>query len=218
MPAERTKLKVLILDFDGVVIESNDAKTDAFRQLFSRFPEHADEMMAYHHANVSVTRFRKFERLMQLLGREGDAALADDLAADFSRMTREQLASVPLVPGALSFLQAMTGRLPVYLASVTPAGDLEAILRDRDLLRWFRAVYGCPPWTKTGAILDLLKREKAHPTEALLIGDSAGDQRAAREAGVAFVGRNSGLPFDPPPPTQFPDLTVLADYLTDRIP
>ena len=45
-------LKILILDFDGVVIESNAVKTDAFDHVFGRFPDHAAAMMAYHHSNV----------------------------------------------------------------------------------------------------------------------------------------------------------------------
>jgi beta-phosphoglucomutase-like phosphatase (HAD superfamily) len=52
-------LRVLILDFDGVVIESNDVKKEAFQRVFARFPEHAEAMMAFHHAHVSLSRFAK---------------------------------------------------------------------------------------------------------------------------------------------------------------
>ena len=56
-------LQVLILDFDGVVIESNAVKTHAFEKVFARFPEYAEVMMAFHHAHVSVSRFAKFDYL-----------------------------------------------------------------------------------------------------------------------------------------------------------
>ena len=38
-------IEALILDFDGVVIESNEVKTNAFHNVFSRFPEFTDTMM-----------------------------------------------------------------------------------------------------------------------------------------------------------------------------
>ena len=79
------RLRAVILDFDGVVIESNALKTTTFREVFARFPELADEMMAWHHANVAVSRYEKFRHLVARLGRAGDEALVEVLAADFSR-------------------------------------------------------------------------------------------------------------------------------------
>jgi hypothetical protein len=52
----------------------------------------------------------------------------------------------------------------------------------------------------------------------LFIGDSAGDQRAALEAGVEFIARDSGLPFDAPRPRAFPDLLQLGEAISDRLP
>lgn len=213
------KPRVLVLDFDGVVIESNAVKTEAFRDVFARFPEHCEAMMAYHKSHVSVTRFAKFDQLLERLGRPGDMTLRAEIAADFSRRTLERMMTVPFVPGAEAFLLEMTARLPVYLASVTPAEDLEVILDQRGLRRWFRDVYGCPPWTKADAVRDVLRREECLPDDALLLGDSAGDQRAAAETGVEFLARDSGLPFDEPAPTAiFRDLSAAADYLRLRLP
>lgn len=212
-------LRVLVLDFDGVILESNDVKTEAFRDVFARFPEHCKAMMAYHLANLSEPRFVKFDYLLERLGHPGEAVLRAELAADFSRRVLERLASVPFVVGAEAFLREVTPRLPVYLASVTPAEDLDAILERRGLRAWFRDVYGCPPWTKPSAVRDVLRREACAPHDALLLGDSAGDQRTATETGVEFVARHSGLPFDDPAPrTLFPDLAAVATYLRDRLP
>lgn len=212
-------LRVLVVDFDGVILESNDVKTEAFRDVFGRFPEHREAMMAYHLANLSVSRFVKFDYLLERLGHPGDSVLRAELAADFSRCVLERMASVPFVAGAEAFLREVTPRLPVYLASVTPANDLDAILGQRGLRAWFRDVYGCPPWTKAGAVRDVLRREACAPRDALLLGDSAADQRAAAETGVVFVARDSGIPFDDPVPQKlFPDLASVAAHLRDRLP
>lgn len=173
--------------------------------------------MAYHYEHVSVTRFAKFDHLLQRLGKKDDRRLRADMEDKFSLLVRKRMLEVPLVPGAETFLQTIATKLPMYLASVTPAEELEEILVHHNLLHWFRNVYGCPPWTKPEAILDILNTEKISPSEALLIGDSAGDQRAAHETGIQFLGRDSGLPFDEPAPKQFPDMHELAEHLLESL-
>jgi phosphoglycolate phosphatase-like HAD superfamily hydrolase len=212
-------VRLLVLDFDGVVIESNDAKTEAFSQVFARFPEHHDAMMAYHHANVSASRFQKFDHLLsERLQRAGDTTLRDDLAADFSRRTLDRLEQVPFVRGAREFLAEMSPRVPLYLASVTPQTDLDDLLRRRGIAAYFRYAYGCPPWNKAEAVRDAMRRENVPAAQTVLVGDSAGDRVAAASAGVRFVARDSGLPFDPPADPIFPDLAAIADFLRPMLP
>ncbi|MEN6373321.1 MAG: HAD hydrolase-like protein [Smithella sp.] len=206
-------LRIIVLDFDGVVIESNDVKTDAFRHVFTRFPQHAEAMMAFHHEHVSLSRFAKFEHLLGLLGKNDDQSLKAEIAMDFSAIVVEKIMSVPLVTGAEDFLQKVTPILPVYLASVTPAEELSLILDQRGLTQWFRGIYGCPPWTKPSAIQDILALEAVKPEDVLLIGDSAGDQRAAQMTGVRFLARDSGLRFDIPAPLAFADLNEITQYV-----
>lgn len=205
-------IRVVILDFDGVVIESNAVKTDIFHQVFARFPEHTETMMKFHHDHVSLSRFAKFEHLSALMGKSDDTVFMADIATDFSRRVLERMMLVPLVAGAESFLQEVTSRCPVYLASVTPVEELVLILEKRGLMHWFCDVYGCPPWTKPAAIRDVLEREEVMPDEVLLIGDSAGDQRAAQTTGVYFLARDSGLRFDAPTPLVFTDLNEITKY------
>jgi phosphoglycolate phosphatase-like HAD superfamily hydrolase len=128
---------------------------------------------------------------------------------------QENIQGVPYVAGALNFLEKFSSRLPIYLASVTPAEELDIILDQRGLKTWFREIYGCPPWSKPEAIIDVLSREKVDADEALLIGDSAGDQRAAQKTGVAFLARDSGLDFDTPLPECFRDMNEITRYLEE---
>jgi len=216
-PLLMSNCRVLILDFDGVVIESNDIKTEAFRKVFGGFPDHFDEMMTFHHNNVSLSRFVKFQHLQFLLGETANDEFLVDIATEFSSYVLDCMEAVPLVPGAECFLQKATRKYPVYLASVTPAEELGLILERLQLLHWFRDVYGCPPWTKPDAIRDILKREEIKPEEALLIGDSAGDQRAAKVSGVNFIARNSGLDFEDPLPVIFSDLNQISNYLQELL-
>jgi len=213
-----SKIRALILDFDGVIVESNALKTEAFEAVFSRFPEHAAAMLAYHHAHVSESRYAKFEHLAERLGKPRDDVLMAELAKEFSREMRARFEACAAVPGAVELLDRVRDRLPVFVASVTPQRELEDILSLRGLAHRFTRVYGCPPWTKATAIQEIVEGLGGGVAGVLFIGDSAGDQRAARQTGVEFVGRDSGLPFDEPVPPSYADLDALTAAIASRLP
>lgn len=212
-----TEIKVIILDFDGVVIESNDIKTKAFKRVFDKFPSHTEEMMHFHFNNISLSRVDKFHYLAVLMGRSSDLQFKEILEKDFSDCVLENILTAPFVKGAERFLGIFKSRLPLYLASITPTSELQFILEKRNLLHYFRKVYGYPPWHKSEAIYHILQNEKLMPNNALLIGDSAGDQQAAKSTGVQFIARDSGLAFKNIPNLIFFDLDDIADYLEKSI-
>ena len=48
-------IKAIILDFDGVILESVSVKTEAFRKLFSNKPDYVDEIVEFHIKNGTIT-------------------------------------------------------------------------------------------------------------------------------------------------------------------
>lgn len=212
-----TTIEAIVLDFDGVVIESNGVKTEAFRDVFSAYPEHADAAMAYHNANAWKSRYDKIDFLLGLLGRPGDASLREHLANDFSRRTLDRLVDVPFVSGAPEFLEEFSTRVPLFVASVTPQADLDATIARRHLAPFFKGVFGCPPWTKTTAIQHVVQRHGHDQARVVLIGDAPGDLRAASEAGVRFIARRSEIPFADPQPILHPDMFAIGDVIRSQI-
>lgn len=211
------RLRAVIFDFDGVILESNDIKTEAFRRIFSRFPEHEAAMMDHHRAHVSTSRYAKFAYLAERLGRAGDTVFVDELAETYARELRMRMEACPLVPGARDLLEALHGCVRLFLASVTPEEELRRLLDHHQLARYFEAVFGCPPWTKTEAVRTIVRRVEG-ATGVVLIGDSAGDQDAARIGGVEFVARDSGLSFAAPLPVPRQILAIRALLLSRLAP
>jgi beta-phosphoglucomutase len=202
--------KTIIFDFDGVLVDSEAVKTEAFGKIFSAYPEHLERMMRFHSANPSVSRVAKFRYLVEeCLGRRQDPALLDRLLRAFSTEVVDRIASLPALPGSLELLEECRGRIPLYLASVTPVDDLRVILERRGLAQFFEAIYGEPPTPKAQAVREILRREECRPEEAVLIGDSVGDWRVAEETGVAFLGYKAGLPL-PDEAETFADWKSLA--------
>ena len=56
-------IKAIIFDFDGVIIESADIKTEAFRALFENYPEHVEAIAGFHIENGGMSRFDKFRHI-----------------------------------------------------------------------------------------------------------------------------------------------------------
>ncbi|WP_243669135.1 hypothetical protein [Methanoculleus chikugoensis] len=59
-------LTTLILDFDGVIVESlPPLKTAAFKKIFSFAPppKHLDEIIAFHLENGGMSRYDKFRHI-----------------------------------------------------------------------------------------------------------------------------------------------------------
>ena len=209
---DASEIQLIVFDFDGVIVESNDIKDRVFKKIFSRFPEHADDFWQFHKTYISIPRVAKFEYVLEKMGRKDDTDFKQALLTEFSDLTLELMRSVSFVQGAKEFLKAINGKMPVYLASVTPIADLDIIVTHLQIRSLFTDIYGCPPWNKPDAIRDILQRENQSPGQTVLIGDSYGDQTAARETGIHFIGRNSGLGFeDPQPLTTIPDLTGLLE-------
>lgn len=64
-------IKAIIFDFDGVIIESAEIKTDAFRTLFAGYPDMLPEIIAHHQKNSGISRYKKFRYIYEkILGQE----------------------------------------------------------------------------------------------------------------------------------------------------
>ncbi len=153
--------------------------------------------------------------MFERLGRPGDRALVEELAADFSRRTRVRTAVCPSVPGAGEFLAEFAPKLPLYLASVTPEEELADVLARRDLARFFVRIFGCPPWTKPGAVVAVL--EEVGGTDGVaLVGDSAGNS-APRAGRGSSSSRAIGRMFDEPGTPACRDMFAVADLVRPRV-
>jgi HAD superfamily hydrolase (TIGR01549 family) len=182
-------IAVIILDFDGVILESVDVKTEAFRKLFSSSPDHLREILAFHLENGGISRFDKFRYIYrEILKKPLSEEVFERLCRRFADLVIDGVLSAPFVPGAQGFLDEMHHNLPLYIVSATPEEEIREIVRRRGLTPYFTGVFGSPG-TKDAAIRNILAIEKVQPASALFVGDALNDLEAARVNGVRFAGR-----------------------------
>lgn len=180
---------VLVFDFDGVIIESADIKTRAFRDLFSAYPDHMDAIVAYHEANAGISRFKKIRHIHKhFLGKPLADQEEQKLGERFATLVVKEVLRCPFVPGALELLRACSRTHALFVASGTPEEELRRLVEARGLAGLFREVCGSPK-TKDAILEDILAVTKAPRTSILFVGDGLSDYEAASAAGVAFIGR-----------------------------
>jgi len=206
-------IKAVVLDFDGVLVESNNIKHQAFSDIFSEFSDHYKEIMAYHFAHNAVNRYDKFEYIMKnILRQEYDRTLAKRWALRFSELTRDKIINCPYVKGASDFVKHFSNKFPLYVASATPFDELNLILNRRGILQYFKGVYGAPT-QKMKIFKDIAKKERVKPKNILYIGDSLEDYEVANDFGCTFIARTSDYDFKGIATKSFKNMSEIESYI-----
>lgn len=182
-------LRAVVFDFDGVILESGNIKTEAFLDLFADWPEHREAVLAFHLANLGVSRYVKFRYVVEALwARPYTPQDEAELGAAFERLVLDKVLRCPFVPGAAETVAALQGWLPTFVASGTPQAELEQIVAERGLADCFQEVWGTPR-TKPDILQDIVTRYGWQPDEVLMVGDGLSDYQAAQAVGTRFLAR-----------------------------
>ncbi|GGW50450.1 HAD family hydrolase [Vreelandella hamiltonii] len=189
-----TDYTTLVFDCDGVVLESNQVKTDAFYQATLPYGEAAAQAMVdYHVANGGVSRYKKFAHFLEQIApkhaaQRNLAEQSPDLEAllqAYAGYVRDGLLSCEVAPG----LKALREKAPNARWLIVSGGDqveLRDVFAQRGITAWFDGgIFGSPDNKD-----EILARELASGNiqqPALFLGDSKYDYQAACAAGLDFV-------------------------------
>lgn len=203
-----------MLDFDGVIVDSAEIKTEAFKELFSDFGEELEEIINYHLNNNALSRFIKFKYIYEnILNKEYNMDVEIDLGKRFSEIVFKRVVDCPYIPGAIEFLDSFYGQYPMYLISATPHEELMRIVAERNLLHYFKGIFGVPPGSKYELMLKVLDLESMKPSDAIYIGDMMEDYRVAQSAGVMFVGKKGVENFGKKGVISFDRLSEIKNFI-----
>lgn len=202
-------------DFDGVLADSVEVKTEAFRALYlPDGPEVADRVVAHHRDNGGMSRFDKFavyER--EFVGRPFDDARCQELAGRFSELVLAGVLAAPAIPGAEAFLRQAAAACPCFVVSATPEPEIRHIVAERGLAPFLVEVTGAPV-TKTDNLARLLRDHNLDPCACVFFGDAGSDHDAAKACGVRFVGIVPGP--DAALVRRYPDVERYPDFIALR--
>lgn len=187
LPAKLSTYKCWIFDCDGVLLNSNEVKTEAFRtSVIGYGSEKADELVNYHILNGGISRFKKFDYFFEaILGRAPKKGEMDELLKSFAKVTIEGLLNCDEAEGLRELLDAIPSDVPKLVVSGGAQSELREIFKQRGLAPYFTAIYGSPD-TKE-AILIRERKNNVLSDPAIYIGDSRYDYEAATACGLDFI-------------------------------
>ena len=180
----------LIFDCDGVVLDSNRIKTEAFYKSTFSFGEPAAlAMVDYHVANGGVSRYAKFAHFLGIIvpvvAPDAKPKSLEQLLADYSAAVKQGLLKCEMADG-ISELREQTQAARWMIVSGGDQAELREVFATRGIADWFDGgIFGSPD-----AKPEILAREIAngnvqHP--AIFLGDSQYDYQCAKAAGLDFV-------------------------------
>lgn len=184
----------LVFDCDGVVLDSNRVKTEAFRQAalpWGTVP--AEALVAHHVAHGGVSRYAKFAHFLDHIlpqhapdavpGRDGPDLQA--LLDTYAGAVREGLLTCAVADG-LAELRAATPQSRWMIVSGGDQAELRDIFALRDLASLFDGgIFGSPDSKDT--ILDRELENGNIMQPAVFLGDSQYDFDASRRANIEFL-------------------------------
>lgn len=179
--------QTLVFDCDGVILNSNRVKTDAFYKAALPYGAKAAELLVeYHVNNGGISRYKKFEMFLKdMVAAELPDYGLGQLLANYANEVRLGLLSCEVAVG-LAALRDKTAHAKWLIVSGGDQAELIEIFALRQLSGYFDAgIFGSPD-TKD----QILERELDCGNiiaPALFLGDSQYDLEASRRAKLDFA-------------------------------
>jgi HAD superfamily hydrolase (TIGR01549 family) len=177
-------------DFDGVILDSVNVKTEAFAQIFHKYGLEVERAVVdYHLKHAGISRYEKFryyyEEILEIPITED---VLTKLGNEFSQLVLQKVIDSPFMPGALESLQALKAdKVPSYIVSGTPEEEMNHIVDTKSLRTFFNEVHGAPR-KKTDIVCEILQQKHYTPDQCLFIGDAMTDYEAAKKNDLLFIG------------------------------
>ena len=181
-------LKGIIFDFDGVIADSVQVKTDAFASLYEQYGDNiVTKVIEHHEANGGMSRFKKIKLYHEsFLNKAITNEEIEDLANQFSKLVVRKVIDVPYVPGVFKYIQKCYEKYNLFISTGTPTNEIKQILSARDIAEYFIGIHGSPE-KKSLHITKIISKYNYHPDELIFYGDANTDINAAKQASVPFI-------------------------------
>ncbi len=188
-------IKIVVLDFDGVIVDSNALKQRAFFELFPL----DDKITSLISAVLSrryrlVTRFEILRDILEGLGKGGEEveSLVPAYAAEYNARIQRGILALGISAEVEKALGLLCDRYHLYINSGTYAPGLLESVENLGISHFFKKVCGRPP-SKTDNLKNILTTEDANGREIVVVGDGEEDYDSARALNCHFIAIANGF-------------------------
>lgn len=185
-----------VFDCDGVLLDSNRVKTEAFYHAALPYGEPAAQAFTeYHKANGGISRQKKFEYFF--LNILNLSALPEEkyqkALNDYGKLTAEGLVRCEVLPGVLEFLTSLPAQAKKFVVSGGAQDEVRWVLEAKGLAKFFDGIYGNPV-DKLTLVKNLDLKDSDYP--GIFFGDARYDHEVAKANGLDFIFLSAVSDFD----------------------
>jgi len=182
------KYDFFIFDCDGVILDSNKFKSNAFAEaLPNEPPDLVAEFVQYHKQNGGISRYEKFRYYFEEMKKQVEAEAEIDKALNnFAAIVSEGLLKCNYIPGVVEIIRELFNlNKRLFVVSGSDEKELIQVFRQRGIDHYFENIYGSPDnkVKNTRKVISSINATK----NGLFFGDSKSDYNASKTFGLDFV-------------------------------
>ena len=185
-----SKYKYIIFDCDGVILNSNNIKTEAFGEVVSDFGDLAvKRLKIFHLKRGGISRYEKFKYFLETIALELNLNLKnvslEELIQKYSLVVKRRLEVCEINNQIINFRKISQAKW--FIVSGSDQKELREIFDKRKISKNFDGgIYGSP-LNKEEIFDNLLKKNKINESESIYIGDSQYDHISAAKFNLDFL-------------------------------
>ncbi len=183
---ELSKYKTWFFDCDGVLLDSNQLKSESFYEVALPYgKENAQILVECNKRLGGVTRFEKFRYFFEtILEKKSFEKELEKALHNFSTLVCEKLINCPETSGVRDFLSSLQTNTRKYVVSGGVQSEIQYIFKQRGLDISFDGIYGSPDSKEV--IMGNRVRLSDMEYPAVFIGDSRYDYEIAMQFNLDF--------------------------------
>ncbi|MGO3182959.1 MAG: HAD family hydrolase [Aequorivita sp.] len=188
-----TEYRVILWDFDGVIMDSMPIRDSGFEQVLKEYPtEQVSRLLEFHQAQGGLSRYVKFRHFFEdLRGETVTDKQIQELANRFSKIMLENLINPKyLIEESLNYIKENYQNQNFHIVSGSDEKELNKICSGLNIDSYFKTIKGSPT-PKNKLVADIIKKYEYKNKNVCLIGDSINDLEAAKVNNIAFYGFNN---------------------------
>lgn len=188
MKIDIKNLDFVIFDCDGVIIDSNKIKTEAFKEVLKKYPNQlVEKLIKYHKHNGGISRKIKFQYFFDnIMKLKNNKNLIKDSLLKFEKIIFQKLLNAKYIKGVLNFIYFLKkNKVKIFIVSGGLEQELQKIFKCRNKKLYFNDILGSPK-TKEINVAHLIKKYSLNTKKGLFFGDSRIDYQVAKKFKIDF--------------------------------
>jgi len=188
-------IEAIIFDFDGVIVDSNPIKRNAYFKIFSHVEGSLESIEEAIKENPKKTRYGIVEAILIKL-KERNLIEVDDLDVEkdkyvqkYGETTEEETIKVKEIKGAKKALTNLSEKYSLFILTSTIQENIERIVEARRLNKYFKGVYGAnsSDYNKPQILERMAEKHGFNPKKSVFVGDGKADYECALHYNMPFV-------------------------------